>query len=558
MLESFQSLEGGLIGVIILFQMYLAADLLRKINLYKSLFLQKTLPTVIQKDVPIDILEQGDLDEAILYSSEYLEGEDSEQETESIAYLHPGKTNKPVLNTIIKYINIYLIKNRANGADFHLISDIVNKHIENERNKIENRLPGPLYIGLAGTMLGIIFGLNSVDFSVSTLEQVTSAGGDSLSSIEPLIKGVQVAMTASLIGLLITTIFSVFLFKSAQSAAEDGRSEFLSFLQAELMPRMSKGILPEITTLSKKLDRFSRNTVKAINSLDVIVQNSVSSVQIEAKILADIQKLDLDRMSHANIMLLNQLNGMMDSFKNFASYYNELNTSMQQTSTLVDHLNKLVQNGQKLEEGLGLLIQGVDDSRQATQFFNKHIRSFKEYDSAIITAVGNTDISMKNAVNQLSDSVKAQALHFQNSVSTYDSKLRDAFNESINKFSDTMKALSSESLDAIQKGVPKFNQLDKLNELQGFKESINQLTASGKGLHETLERNQATQLDILKKIASIPSHESLKPALIENQKEAKSTNRNIIGTVDLILKWTAYISVICIGLYFLLSYFKIL
>lgn len=548
MLESFQSTEGALISLFIAIQLYLAIGLWQQIQLYRTIFSEDIHFVVIQKDVPITTLKEQDIDKVISHSSEQMEEIEIDQELESITYLHPNKSISLTLSTIVKYINTYLIKNRTHGMDFHLISDIVNKHIENEHNKIENRLPGPLYIGLAGTMLGIIFGLSSVDFSASTLERITNAEGDGLSSIEPLIKGVQVAMTASFFGLAITTFFSVFILKNAQSRVEDGRSEFLSLLQAELMPRMSTGILPEITTLSKKLDRFSRSTVKAINSLDGIVQSSVKSVEIEAKMLSELSKLDLDRMSHANIMLLNQLTGMMDSFKNFASYYNQLNTSMQQTTALVDRLNILVQNGQKLEEGLELLIQGVDDSKEATQFFNKHIKSFKEYDTAIITAVSNTDSSMKKAVDQLSESVLLQAQIFQDIISSYDSKLRAAFNESIKTFTDRIQEVSSEALNSIQQGVPKFDQLEKLNELDGLKESVHQLTSSNKGFHETLERNQAKQIVMLEKIASNTTQVSVQPALVAHPKENEPKNHKIIANVNIVLKWTAYLSVIFIAI----------
>lgn len=564
MLESFQSLEGGLIGLFILFQLFMAVGLWQKIQLYKSMFWEDAYPTVVQKDVPIFILEQQEIDNVTSFQNEKLDEEELEDDTESITYLHPAESNGSALDIVLRYINTYLIKNRANGIDFHLISDIVNKHVENERSQIENRLPGPLYIGLAGTMLGIILGLSSVDFSASTLERVTSAGGDGLSSIEPLIKGVQVAMTASFFGLLITTVFSVFVFKKAQSDVEDGRSEFLSFLQAELMPRMSKGILPEVTTLSKKLDRFSRSTVKAISSLDAIVQTSVKSVEIEAQLLADIKKLDLDKMSHANIMLLNQLKGMMDSFKNFASYYNELNNSMSQTSTLVSRLNTLVENSGNLNIGLELMSQGVEDSRRATEFFNKHIQSFKEYDTAIVAAVSNTDSSMKGAVSELSKSVEDQASVFKSIVADYDLKLRSAFEESINIFVKNMKKVSADSLNAIQEGVPKFEQLDKLsqleklNEMQGLKESINRLTDSSENLHDSLMKNQKEQVVLLKNLSNISIPNSSSPVIIEKQSKGDSKNGKIIGNIDLVLKWTAYLTVIGIGIYSLLDLLNII
>ena len=170
------------------------------------------------------------------------------------------------MSTIVYYINVYLIKNKGATMDFHLIKDIVDKHTENIETQIENRIPAPLYLGLAATMIGIIIGLFSVNFGGN--------GADAMDAIQPLIDGVKMAMVGSVSGLIITTIFSIKIYKDALTEAGDEKSEFLSKLQSELMPRMAKGKMPEVAILSDKLDVFARTTTSTVSQLNDIVKTS--------------------------------------------------------------------------------------------------------------------------------------------------------------------------------------------------------------------------------------------------------------------------------------------
>src|SRR5690606_33739473 len=108
---------------------------------------------------------------------------------------------------------------------------------------ISNKLSTPLYLGLAGTMIGIIIGLFYIDFSPSsviTTDVTTNNDGDDLLKITPLIDGVKYAMGVSVLGLILTTIFSVWIYKNAKSKVNQGKNEFLSQVQTELLPTLIK------------------------------------------------------------------------------------------------------------------------------------------------------------------------------------------------------------------------------------------------------------------------------------------------------------------------------
>lgn len=107
----------------------------------------------------------------------------------------------PLLIQIVNAINSYLLKNKGAVSDFLLIKDIVERYCNTEREQIETQLPMPLYMGLMGTMLGIIIGIGYIAI-VSGFSAFINNPSDSIGA---LMGGVAIAMIASLIGIVLTT-----------------------------------------------------------------------------------------------------------------------------------------------------------------------------------------------------------------------------------------------------------------------------------------------------------------------------------------------------------------
>src|SRR5690606_14819155 len=103
-------------------------------------------------------------------------------------------------------------------ADYHLLKDIVTREVDTLDEEINNALPAPLYLGLAATMLGIIFGL----FAMTSF----SATDFNMNVLSPLLDGVKIAMAASVIGLALTTYLTVIEYKKAKSTSEAKKNKF--------------------------------------------------------------------------------------------------------------------------------------------------------------------------------------------------------------------------------------------------------------------------------------------------------------------------------------------
>ena len=530
-------IEAIVIIVIISFQVYIAYKLLIKIRLYKAIYDFDDLPIISQKKVSKQVFKSGNVDEILMF--------DGDEGTINITYLDYQQKSK-VLTTIVKYINVYLVKNKGATIDFHLIKDIVDKHTETTQNEIENRIPAPLYLGLAATMLGIIIGLFSVNFD---------KGSDALNAIQPLINGVKWAMSASVIGLIITTVFSIRIYKDAQIEADEEKSEFLSKLQSELMPKMATGKMPEVSILSDKLDVFARNTTGSISQLDNIVRTTSNTVEREQQLIKDIRKLDVSKITSANVEVFSQLDIMMSSFNNFANYYNQLNNSMNGTTELVNKLQKFIGTTEDINAVLEGIKNNIEESNSATSFFNTHIKSFSRYSDAVNEAVINSDSKMTKVINELGRLTEEQFNSFNEAIANFDSKLSTAFTHSIEKFTEAMDAQILRTEEAFENSRPKFeklNLLDNLNKLGAIEDRLGKLEV---GISSTFNESSNRIIEQLKKNGNMANVPIIKN--IDNEMSLGDGDHKPARFIKIlnVLKASAYAIIISYGVHSFLIYF---
>jgi hypothetical protein len=537
----YEILEVIIIVGIIALQINIARKLWYKIVQYKAIFDFETLPIISQKYVSKSVFKTGDVDEMFLF-------EDGKKGDVSITFLDYSQKSK-VLSTIVKYINVYLIKNKGASIDFHIIKDIVDKHTATIENQIENRIPAPLYLGLAATMIGIIIGLFSVSFE---------GGSNALDSIQPLINGVKWAMSASVIGLIITTIFSIKVYKDAQTEADEEKSEFLSKLQSELMPKMATGKMPEVAILSDKLDVFARSTIGSITQLGNIVQTTSNTVEREQQLIKDIKKLDVAKITSSNVEVFSQLDIMMDSFNNFANYYNQLNNSMTGTTQLVNKLQQFIGTTENINVVLEGIKNNIETSNSATKFFNTHIETFSKYGDAVNEAVISSESKMAKAINELGRLSQEQFNSFNEAIAGFDSKLSTAFTHSIEKFTEAMDNQILRTEQAFENSRPKFEKLDHLVQLERLESIDGGLENLKKDLSLVFKNNSQDIIAAIQKMNTSKEWPVSVSSAVSSPKVLKPIKKSKLEFVLIILKIGAYITILSYGIQSMLIFFNII
>jgi hypothetical protein len=66
------------------------------------------------------------------------------------------RAENPIFSTIKNSINNYVEANKGSVSDFYLIKDIVDRNCDAKEEEIQAQIPVPLYLGLVGTMAGIL------------------------------------------------------------------------------------------------------------------------------------------------------------------------------------------------------------------------------------------------------------------------------------------------------------------------------------------------------------------------------------------------------------------
>lgn len=112
--------------------------------------------------------------------------------------------NNSTLKTIVGSINDYL-KNNKTVSDFHLMKDIVDRNCDAQEEEISTQIPIPLYMGLVGTMAGILVGILYLWLSGGIGDLLSAGGGSGADGVEALLGGVALAMISSILGIILTT-----------------------------------------------------------------------------------------------------------------------------------------------------------------------------------------------------------------------------------------------------------------------------------------------------------------------------------------------------------------
>lgn len=251
-------------------------------------------------------------------------GDESKDYTDLSLIVFQGgnKSSNKKFKMIIDRTNEYLCKNTGTSADLGVLEDICDSQKETLEDEIQNSLNVPLYLGLAGTFIGIITGLLGVDF-----DQIFG-NTNNLNGLQHLLYGIVAAMCASLLGLGFTVYNSAVTYKTAVSKCDDGKGNYMNFLRRELMPLLSNSMASNLNSLKGVLghfvDKFGRNLDAYADSAELLNDN----LEKQHLVLAEINKLSLTQTANKIAETFMQLKDSADSLTVFRTYQEQLNSTI--------------------------------------------------------------------------------------------------------------------------------------------------------------------------------------------------------------------------------------
>lgn len=271
------------------------------------------------------------------------------------------------LGKIIHRTNEYLCKNTGTSADLSVLRDISDNQKGALEDDIQNSLNVPLYLGLAGTFVGIITGLIGVDFN-----QIFGTTSN-LDGLQHLLYGVVAAMFASLLGLGFNVYNSAISYKNAVSKSNEGTEEYINFLRRELMPLLSNSMASSLNSLKGVLghfvDKFGRNLDAYADSTELLNDN----LEKQHLVLSEINKLSLTQTANKIAETFIQLKESADSLNVFRTYQKQLNSTIANVSGMVNQIQTIIGNFNDFATGLSVVISNQNKTTELQREFQEAI-----------------------------------------------------------------------------------------------------------------------------------------------------------------------------------------
>lgn len=300
--------------------------------------------------------------------------DDGEDKYENLSLIViEGNTRENRLRTIINRTNEYLCKNTGTSADLGILESICDGQKESLEDEIRSSLNVPLYLGLAGTFIGIITGLIGIDFQ--EIFNSNTSDASELTGLQHLLYGVISAMVASLLGLIMTVWNSAISYKSAVVKSDEGKEYYMDFIRRELMPTLSTSMASSLNSLRGVLghfvDKFGRNLDAYADSADLLNDN----LEKQHLVLQEINNLSLTKTANKIAETFVQLKESSDALGVFQTYQKQLNATIGNMSGVVNQIQTLLNKFDEFSAGLSIVVNNQNTANELQRDFKEAIKT---------------------------------------------------------------------------------------------------------------------------------------------------------------------------------------
>jgi biopolymer transport protein ExbB/TolQ len=390
---------GIFIAIIICLQIQVFISTLKKIKFFKSIF---------PDSVKSFSLKENDSN---CTQEDLSSGND---EVSQILCPHENSTLKAILETL----NQYLVKNRGAASDFNLMKDVVERYTESKNEEISVQQPITLYLGLAGTMIGIIVGISYIAISGNLTSSIM------MTDITALMICVAIAMSSSLLGVSFTTTLS-WMAKKALTEVEQKKNDFYSWLQTELLPTLSGNTASALSLLQQNLISFNQTFNSNIKNLDTALATVSNTTKDQADFITQINGLDIKKIAQSNILVLKDLQSCTSKLEVFNQYM----------QNVTSYLNAV----QQLNTNIGNSMERTKSIEQLGDFLQRELNQFNIREDKIKEVVGDVDSALMDSVHQLKESMQSRIQELKDSSISQEDSLEKAVKDEHSLFGNTLK-----------------------------------------------------------------------------------------------------------------------
>lgn len=451
------------IVIILFFQGSSYFDTKKKIKRYTGLF-PKDISSYSLKELCIkqEAKNFNEGDEDLLVDTDYPEDEEMEI---SVPQVHINNASATLLE-VEHSLNMYLQKNKGAASDFHIMKDVVERYCDADEEEITTQQPIPLYLGLMGTMIGIIVG-------VIYIAATKGFSGDNITqSVTELMTCVAIAMSASLVGVYCTTRIS-WSSKNAFSKVEADKNRFYSWLQTELLPTLSGNTVNALYLLQQNLTTFNTTFQSNISGLNRALGQIKDTSSEQVELINLLQDIDIKRVAQANVTVLRELKDCTGELSRFNQYIHSVSDYLTAVNNLNTNINEHLNRTAAIE--------------RMGAFFEQEINQVTAREKYINDVVANVDDTLRKTFEKLSESTNSGVTALRNnSVQEFD-KVSQTMADQQEAFRSSLSTQREEFAQTLQNEQSLF--IDYLkgqkDTLAAKSEEISQIVSEIRGLSET-------------------------------------------------------------------------
>ena len=360
--------------------------------------------------------------------------------------MHANVTASNDFRKTINDINSYLIYNKNKTFDYQIIKEIVNRNSQLLEDEVDTMITVPLYWGLIATIFGIAFGI--VLFAWKDLADLISGTSLNASGIKILLTDVGIAMIASLAGVFFTKQSTAH-YNEARTEMVKNKNRFLTWIQTDLMSKLSDDITGALLKMTQDLNEFNRtfanNTQELKNTLSTVKDNYEGQVEL----IDAINKIKINKIATANIEVYDKLQGCTKELEHLFEIIADSNTYVSKVVELNNNIGSIEERTRLFEE-LG-------------NYFKNEIEFVRDRQGMMRQQMSSIDSVLQDALSNLGDNIS-------NSIAGLTGKFQQQ-NERIQLLIEEQQNSLAESLQKQQNAInEKIGQID--NPFEGIKETF--------------------------------------------------------------------------------------
>lgn len=422
--------------------------------------------------VPVEDLELNSK-ELLSSSANYINNNLEEEliffedsESVKLNLISPSKTFNTTFDGIKESLNIYFIKNKGSVIDFNLVKDVIERNVDAEDDMISQTINTPLYLGLMGTMLGIIFGLFNL-YSIQNGSQDMFNEG-----ISSFLISVALAMLVSFFGLFITVFNSASKLKNARSLVEKKKNDFYTLIQTELMPLINQSVSSSVSTLKDVLLKFNDEFGSNLSRLDKLFVQNYKAIKDQANLLKYLEDVDINAFSKANVKILKELKETVPNLEKFNVALNSSDRLLNNTENLSHQLNLILSRTNNFETLMNSIENKTLESEKMVQFFTNHQSKFEKDESIVLDWVRGANVTMQSSIEELQEYINQNKLMVKDMMIKEKDLLEQAYEENRSYFAN-LKHL--ENINSSNKEIAEATSMIKefKSEFKDLKELLN-------------------------------------------------------------------------------------